>query len=217
MRQRRVTRISPGVTKSFQESSMTSFTFSAEQLRAAPPEVRRWAEAEIGRAFALLAERAPAPSHGAPLAACTPAEAAQIFELIKGDFLLSQVFFELARDTMPTSNDGALHALSIGDIIRHTRLSDGDRLVEYFTALNAAFQRVRNDSEASLFGFDAYGHVFIHETTHQSIRRVWEALHMGEPGAGALSLPAMGFAPPRVGPSESIAEHVTGPAAQPAF
>jgi hypothetical protein len=190
---------------------MTSFTFSAEQLRTAPPEVRRWAEAEIARAFAPLAERQPAPVHSAPLAVCTPAEAAQVFELIKGDFLLSQVFFELARDTMETSSEGALHALSIGDIIRHTRLSDGDRLVEYFTALNAAFQRVRNDADATLFGFDAYGHVFIHETTHRSIRRVWEALHTEAPHTGAAALPGAGFTPPRAGPSESIAEHVAFP------
>ncbi len=30
---------------------MTSFTFSAEQVRSAPPEVRRWMENEIARAL----------------------------------------------------------------------------------------------------------------------------------------------------------------------
>ena len=33
------------------------------------------------------------------LAACMPQEAAEVFELIKGNFLLSQVYFELARET----------------------------------------------------------------------------------------------------------------------
>lgn len=190
---------------------MTSFTFTAEQLRDAPAEVRRWAENEIARALAPMVERRPAPAAAAALAACTFEEAAQIFELIKGDFLLSQVFFELARDSLRTPSGTALHALEIGDIIRHTRLSDGDRLVDYLSALNAVFQRVRNDAEATLFGFDAAGHVFIHETTHHSIRRVWEALHAEEPSARIGAMPETGFAPPRVGPSEDIAGHVPNP------
>jgi hypothetical protein len=190
---------------------MTSFTFTAEQLRDAPPEVRRWAENEIARALAPMVEREPTPAHAAPLAACTPEEAAQIFELIKGDFLLSQVFFELARDSLRTPTGSALHALSLGDIIRHTRLSDGDRLVDYLSALNAAFQRVRNDEEATLFGFDSSGHVFIHETTFRSIRRVWEALHMEEPRSRIGAMPETDFAAPRVGPSEDIAAHMPNP------
>jgi hypothetical protein len=37
-----------------EEPVMTSFAFSLEQLKAAPPEVRRWVEHEIGAALGTL-------------------------------------------------------------------------------------------------------------------------------------------------------------------
>jgi hypothetical protein len=147
---------------------MTSFTFTPEQVRSAPLEVRRWIEHEVATTLAALSksEHDPSEVHAAALAACMPQEAAEVFELIKGNFLLSQVYFELARETPSSPGSPPLHALSIAEILRHTRLADGDRLVDCFTAINQAFQTIRNDPEATLFGFDQYGHVFIHQTTH---------------------------------------------------
>ena len=130
---------------------MTSFTFSLEQLKAAPPEVRRWVEHEIGAALGALGrlDHDPSQVHSAALAACTPEEALQMFELVKDNFLLSQVFFELARETPAGRAAPPLHALNIADLLRHTRLSDGDRLADCFTAINQVFQTVRNDPEAA--------------------------------------------------------------------
>ncbi len=56
---------------------MTSFTFSVEQLRSAPPEVRHWIETEIAAALSGLnrLELGPSEPHSAELAACTPEEA----------------------------------------------------------------------------------------------------------------------------------------------
>ena len=87
---------------------MTSFTFSIEQLRSAPPEVRRWIEREIAASLAAMSksEHDASQVHAASLAACMPEEAMQLFELIKGNFLLAQVFFELARET-PSSTASA--------------------------------------------------------------------------------------------------------------
>ena len=110
--------------------------------------MRRWAEHEIGVALGALGrlDHDPSQVHSAALAACTPEEALQIFELIKDNFLLSQVFFELARETPAGSAAPPLHALKIGDLLRHTRLSDGDRLADCFTAINQVFQTVRNST-----------------------------------------------------------------------
>jgi hypothetical protein len=192
-------------------SPMTSFTFSIEQVRSAPPEVRRWIEREIKAALATLngPEHDPSQVHAAGVAACMPQEAAQLFEMIKSNFLLSQVFFELARDTPNSRGAAPLHPISVADILRHTRLGDGDRLVDCFTAINQAFQMIRNDPEATLFGFDQQGHVFIHQTTHDSIRRLWEQLFAAHvPVANGPVL--AGFTPPHLGPSEDIAEHLPG-------
>jgi len=199
---------------------MTSFTFTPEQVRSAPLEVRRWIEHEIATTLAALSksEHDPSQIHAAALAACMPQEAAEVFELIKGNFLLSQVFFELARD-MPHGRDAApFQPLSIADILRHTRLADGDRLVDCFTAINQTFQTVHNDPEAMLFGFDQYGHVFIHQTTHDSIRQLWQHLSAGHapmaggPAAATEGSALAGFTPPHLGPSEDITHHAPGSA-----
>jgi hypothetical protein len=188
---------------------MTSFTFSLEQLRAAPPEVRRWVEHEIGAALGVLGrlDRDQSQVHSASLAACAPDEALQMFEAIKDNFLLAQVFFELARETPAGRAAPPLHALNIADMLRHTRLPDGDRLADCFTAINQIFQRVRNDPEAALFGFDQYGHVYIHETTHHSIRRLWEQVSIMPPPTFGEPAP-LGVPLPHLGPSEDIASHM---------
>jgi hypothetical protein len=187
---------------------MTSFTFSLEQLKTAPPEVRRWVEHEVDAALGALGriDHDQSQVHTAALAACTPEDALQMFELIKDNFLLSQVFFELARETPAGRTALPLHALNIADLLRHTRLPDGDRLADCFTAINQIFQTVRNDPEAALFGFDQYGHVYIHETTHHSIRRMWEQLFVENQPAANRAAP-VGMTLPHVGPSEDIAGH----------
>jgi hypothetical protein len=191
---------------------MTGFTFSLEQLRSAPPEVRRWAEREIAASLALIAGQHPAaPVHAPALAACMPDEAAQLFEFIKGDFLLSQIFFELGRESLDVHGAAPLHVVSIGELLRHTRLGRVERLGEYFGAINQAFRAIRNDPEATLFGFDQQGHVFVHEATCRSIRQLWEEL-CAAPAAGGdpfVAGPmAAGFAPPHLGPSEAVAPHL---------
>jgi hypothetical protein len=200
-----------------EEEAVTGFTFSLEQIKSAPPEVRRWFEREIAVNLAQIGgpARDAAPMHGAALAACTPDEAAQLFELIKGDFLLSQVFFELGRDSPDAHGAAPLHTVALGDLLRHTRIGGVDRLSDYFGAINQAFQAIRSDPEATLFGFDQQGHVFIHEATCRSIRHLWEQLFAGPISTAGLGGPAdgrlpSGFAPPHLGPSEAVAPHRSG-------
>jgi len=189
---------------------VTSFTFTAEQIRSAPAEVRRWFESEIAAAFAL-ATQLPAPAHSPKLTACSPEEAVRVFELINADFAAVQVFLELARQVPVASGVAPLHAFSIGEIKRHLRLSD-DRLADGFGLINQAFQRVHDDPEAALFGFDQANHVYIDEITHRSIRALWEGLvqlrSSATAGAAVPGSPStFGFTPPHVGPSEDIASH----------
>jgi hypothetical protein len=76
---------------------------------------------------------------------------------------------------------------------------------------------LEDDREATLFGFDEQGHVYIHEATCRSIRQLWEQLFAGPPtptGAGTLvnGPTAAGFAPPHLGPGEEVAAQM--PAAE---
>jgi len=198
---------------------MTSFTFSIEQVRSAPPEVRRWIEREIAAALAALskAEHDPSQVHAAAVAACMPEEVVQLFELIKGNFLLSQVFFELACETPGNRGGPSLYALGLVDMLRHTRLADGDRLVDCFNAINQAFQTIRNEPEANVFGFDQYGRVWIHPMTHDSIRELWEQLFhsqppmTGEPAMATTGPALAGFTPSHLGPSGDVAKHTSAP------
>ena len=197
---------------------MMSFTFSLAQVKSAPLEVRRWIEREVAAALAALSRPAPDPAHphAAALAPCALEEAAEVYELIKGNFLLSQVFFELARE-MPGNRAGpALHTLSLADMLRHTRLAGGDRLVDCFSAITQAFRTVYNDPEAALFGFDRYGQVWIHQTTCDSIRALWEQLfHRQPPMAGepdiAAPEPSLAGFTPHLRPTEEVAQHRPAP------
>jgi hypothetical protein len=190
---------------------MTSFTFSLEQLRLAPPEVRHWVENQVAAALSSLGrlEHGPSEPHNAELAACTPEEAERVFELIQNNFLLSQLFFELAREMPTPGSRPPFHILNIGEILRNTRLSNGALLTDCFSTINRAFQSVRNDVEASLFGFDQFGRVYIHEMTHQSIRAVWQQLIATHaPESRGSGQPPFSFTPPHLGPSEDVAQHM---------
>ena len=193
---------------------MISFAFTVDQIRSAPPEVRRWFEAEIVGALREAASPRPEPAHSPELAACTPEEALGVFELVQSDFATAQVFLEFGREPPLSNSPRPLHAFGIGDFKRKLRLSD-DRLADCFGTINHAFMRVRNIPEAVLLGFDQANHVYLHEATHASIRALWERLAgMGREAEPAPIRPAapFGFVPPEMGPAEAIAPHQGVPA-----
>ena len=189
---------------------MTSFTFTPEQVQSAPPEVRRWIVQEIGRALAVAQRPAHDPSQAqrARLGACSVDEAVQILGRIRGDFVLMQVFFELARDAAPGRSAPSLHVLDVADMLQHTRLRSGDGLLQSLEAINAVYRDVRREPEATLFGFDDHGHLDVHHETHLSIRHLWDQL--SRPGPVAIGAPAAAFATPHPGPSQNVASHVLG-------
>ena len=70
---------------------MVGVTLSPEQIRNAPPEVRRWLEQEL---LASLGLQQPETEAGAPqLAPCSEEEAAAILSLIQGMLPVVNVFF----------------------------------------------------------------------------------------------------------------------------
>jgi hypothetical protein len=197
---------------------VTAFTFSIEQLRSAPPEVRRWFAGEIGRALGgVEGPRPEMPRHPEPttLAACTAAEALQIFELIGNDAIATRLFFELARETLVGSSLPGVHALRMADLLHHVGLPGQDSLIAGLAMIDRAFRQIHGEHAGSLFGFDDAGHIYLHETTQLSIRRVWEELvqaHAAEPEAAPEAAPrGEGFVAPRVGPSEDVATHAARP------
>lgn len=188
---------------------MISFAFTADQIRAAPPEVWRWLETEIVRALREAAGARPEPAHANELAACADDEALATFDLLQRDFTTAHVFLEFGRETPLPNSPRPLHAFAIAEFRRKLRLTD-DGLAACFAAINQVFMQVRNDPDSVLLGLDRSDHVYVHETTHASLRVLWERLAGIEADAetpsGRASAP-FACVPPHIGPSEEIAAH----------
>ena len=192
---------------------MTAFTFSIDQLRSAPPEVRRWFAIEIARALNSVEAPHPEPRHteAMTLAACTPTDALQIFELIAADAVAGRLFFELGREHAASSAVPELRTLRIADLLHHAGLPDENGLVAALSLIDRAYRELHGTHAGNLFGFDDAGHLFLHQATQESIRQVWEQLVRARAAAerevlGTAPRPG-GFVAPRLGPSEDIAAH----------
>ena len=154
---------------------MVGITLSPEQIRAGPPEVRRWLEHELAVSFGLnppaLPITQPSPPH---LAACTPEEAAQVLSLIQGMLPVVHVFFELGREGAAPSE--GIEAFRLADIMRHTRLEVPDQVLACLEVLDQAVQRVRNDPGATFHAVDERGYCLVAAQTQRSIRAIWQQL-----------------------------------------
>lgn len=198
---------------------MTAFTFSVEQLRAAPPEVRRWFAGEIARTLGTVEAGHPAALRHAEqmtLATCTAAEALRVFELIGNDAITTRLFFELAREGALNTALPGLHALRMTDLLHHLGLPNQETLLGGLALIDRAFRQVHGEEAGSLFGYDDAGQIYLHETTQASIRRVWQELVQARAAAEREAEQGVaGFVPPHVGPSEEIAAHAGRPSSGP--
>lgn len=96
---------------------MVGITLSPEQIRAAPPEVRRWLEHELAVSLGLNPPALPITQPSSPhLAACAPQEAAQVLSLIQGMLPVVNVFFELGREGAAPGE--GIEAFRLADITR---------------------------------------------------------------------------------------------------
>ncbi|MGP0092157.1 MAG: hypothetical protein ACLPKB_19695 [Xanthobacteraceae bacterium] len=188
---------------------MIGITLSPEQIRTAPPEVRRWLEQELAVSLGLHAPESPVAQPITPhLVACTVEEAAQVLSLIQSILPVVNVFFELGREGGSAGIEG-VEAFRLADILQHTRLQTLDQLAASLDAINNAFRRVRGDVNATLYGLDRRGYCFVARETQRSILRIWQEVvaergsqvSVKEPNAEGAAPIERAFGPNLVSPS----------------
>lgn len=175
---------------------MVGLTLSPEQIRGAPPEVRRWLEQEIMRTLGLqpgqeFAAQAATP----PLAGCNVEEAREVLTLVQNMLPVVSVFFELGREanSIPVR---AMRAFRVADIQRSSRLHAPQQVIECLELLSQALRQVKGDGEATFYGLDNQGHCLIAESTMRSILRLWQeivaqhALQADQPAPSVAAPPA---------------------------
>lgn len=172
---------------------MIGITLSAEQVRGAPPEVRRWLEHEIATSFGLGAPAHPETEQIATrLIGCNPAEAASMLELVQGLLPVVNVFLELGREAASMPVHG-LRAFRLADLMRQARLSAPQQVVECLDVLTDALRRVRGDAEALFYLLDDRGHCLVAEPTMRSVLHVWQEIvsqrRLQMPGEAAQEVP----------------------------
>ena len=151
---------------------MIGISLTAEQIRAAPPEVRHWIEQQIVAIFAPAAEMPPEQRH---LASLTPGDAQALLEQIEDILPVVSVFFELGRETASVPVQG-LRVFRLPDIMRHTRLQSVAQVIECLDVINDALRNVRKDPEALVCGVDREGRCFVAESTSHAIFTLWQGI-----------------------------------------
>ncbi len=155
---------------------MVGLTLSAEQIRTAPPEVRRWLEHEIVQTLGLMpAQALSTPPTATPLVGCNVEEAQGMLALVQGMLPVVSVFFELGREAGSVPVHG-MRAFRLADIQRHARLHTPDQVIECLGVLTEALRRARGDAEAAFFALDDQGHCLVAEATMRSILRLWHEI-----------------------------------------
>lgn len=155
---------------------MIGITLSLEQVAAAPPEVRRWIEAQIGGALKALMrlEHGAAEPAGPQLGACGREDALRVFEALRSDVAATHLFFQLGRE--PSGSAPPFQVFRVADLLQQAGLASGEQLMACLESINAAYQAVHHDPSASLFGLDQRGLCYVHRETHDSIAELWREL-----------------------------------------
>jgi hypothetical protein len=158
---------------------MTGITLSSEQIRRAPPEVRRWIEHELATSLGFQIQATDSQRQTPQLAGCSYDEVAAVLSLIRGVFPAVNVFFELGRKGASVAQD-RLEAYRLSDIQHHTRLESPEQVITCLNLIDESLHRVRGSTAASFYGADG-DYCFITTETQQNIRRLWlELIGHGE-------------------------------------
>jgi hypothetical protein len=151
---------------------MAGITLSADEIKAAPPEVRRWLGHEVLSALGLAPAPPAAPS---PLVGCNAEEARDMLALVQRMPPVARVFWELAREGASVAVHG-MRAFRIADMQRHVALPDPQQVIECLDVLTSALRRIRGDLEAAFYAVDDQGHCLVAEATMRSIIRLWHEI-----------------------------------------
>lgn len=162
---------------------MIGITLSIEQIRAAPPEVRRWIEHEVIAALgmAAAAPAAPPPSVN-HLVACSRDDVAAVLARIQDYLPAVNVMFEFSRPGI-SMGQPPLMQFRLMDILHHARLANIDQVIECLDILNRALADARNDPSVRFCGFDHEGHCLIAPQTQVSVAAVWQKMTSTSPQA----------------------------------
>lgn len=162
---------------------MIGITLSVEQIRAAPPEVRRWIEHEVFAALGVAAAApAAAPAPASHLVACSRDEVAAILARIQDYLPAVNVLFEFSRPGI-TMGQPPMMQFRLMDILHHTRLSNIDQVIACLDAINRALAEMRRDPAARFCVFDHEGHCLIAPPTQASVASVWQDMMAAAPDA----------------------------------
>ncbi len=175
---------------------MIGITLTTDQIRNAPPDVRRWIEHEVIASLGLAADAPPAPAlpeQSAHLVGCSAEDAAGVLARIQGALPAVNVFFEFARPGISFGQPPVM-AFRLIDILHHTQLRDVGQIIACLEMINQALTQVRRDPSARSCGFDNEGHCLIAPETQASIATLWSnVLASQQPAEGQAAAPA--FAP----------------------
>ncbi|HUB16920.1 MAG TPA: hypothetical protein VMB34_33605 [Acetobacteraceae bacterium] len=168
---------------------MLGISLTAEQIRAAPPEVRHWLEQQVAGLFSPVAEEVAqaAPRH---LALLNPGDAQAVLEQIEDILPVVSVFFELGRENASVPVQG-VRVFRLAEILRHTRLESVAQVIDCLEVINDALRHVRKDPEALFCAVDRDGRCFVAEPTSRAVLSLWQ----GIVASRDLQLPKAAVAP----------------------
>lgn len=170
---------------------MIGISLTAEQVRAAPPEVRHWIEQQVAAVFAPSDEAPPDQRHLAPL---SPGDAQALLEQIEDILPVVSVFFELGREAGSVPVQG-MRVFRLPEIMRHTRLQSVAQVIECLDVINDALRHVRQDPAAAVCGVDREGRCFVAEATSHAILTLWQGIVAGRGLQTPGSAPSVPVAP----------------------
>ena len=155
---------------------MIGITLSVDQVRSAPPEVRRWIEHEVIAALGIAAASPAAPSTATShLVACTVEDVSALLPRLEGFLPAVNVLFEFSRPGISMGQPPVMQ-FRLMDILHHTRLRNVGQVIDCLDAINRALADIRRDSAARFCGYDHEGHCLIAPQTQASVAAVWQDL-----------------------------------------